>query len=321
MAARERRIPYLGITHGIYFADSFNIVIPNGNSVGKIERYGRYFKILRFYLSVLKLKDAKLASDMLRFLYYFMRIGYFAALDRVKFEQRWPLRYLVYQLKNSGDIMYNKHGFPADKLVPIGVPQFDQMFRIWNRFHNQSEEKSPYFLMIDTAWIFNATKPPEEFIYGTYTRLAAFCQQQGCKLVVKLHPHWYEHELLPKHDNILYVRNLSQTELANLIIHAKGCFLYFSTLSIPIVPYKNCYFLYYKTFSKDLQDITALGVAKSLDVAAIDEANINFSEGFNQQNMDQYIADYLYSVDGRSTERLGDVLSSWCRQEQPSEQV
>lgn len=313
IAAKEYNIPYLGITHGIYFADSFNVVIPNGNSASKFDRYGKYVKILRFYLSVLKLTDKKLAAHMLQFLYYFMRIGYFEALGKVKFEQRWPLRYLVYQMKNSDEIMYNKHGFPAERLVPIGVPQFDRMFRYWNSFQQNAAEKSKYYLMIDTAWIFNATKPPDETIYGTYTKLANFCREKGCKLIVKLHPHWYEHDALPQDANIEYIRHVSQDKLAELMIKAQGCFLYFSTLSIPIVPYVNCYFLYYKTPSKDLIDIVNLRVAKALDIAEIERTPIDFEAGFSHEHIDVYVDNYLYATDGESTKRLGEILESFSK--------
>lgn len=312
VAAKRIGVPYLGITHGIYFAHSFDIVVPNENSLGKLNDYSKYLRILRFYLSVVNVRDWKSSTSLLKFLYYFVRIGFFSALKKVKFEARWPLRYIVYQMKNSDKIMYDTHRFPADRLIPIGVPQFDKMFTYWNSVPEKKESEK-FYLMIDTAWVQNASIPPDEVIYGTYRKLAAYCKQQGAKLLVKLHPHWYTHSALPQEDNIEYVRNVSQDKLSDLMIQAQGCFLYFSTLSIPIVPYINCYFLYHGEPTDDLLGILKLGVAKAIDIQRIELDAIDFSTGFDKTNIETYIDDYLYAIDGKSTKRLGAILQEFSK--------
>jgi hypothetical protein len=308
IAAGNLNIPYVGMTHGIYFEDSFNIKIENENSVVAVNSYSKYLKILRFYLSSIRAKNVKALPKIAGLLFYYMKDGYFEALKKVQFQLRWPDRYIVYQMRNSIEIMRDTHGFPANRLIPIGVPQFDSMFHYWNSYQAEQNETGNYFLLIDTAWIDKMGMPSSEIIYQTYLKLAEYCKTQNSKLVVKLHPHWYENKSLPQNENIVYLRTVPQKELSELIIKARGCFLYFSTLSIPVVPYKNCYFLYYKTPTGDVYYITSLGVAKSLNIEEIKTEEIEFFNGFDRSHIREYIVDYLFSIDGKATARLAKIL-------------
>ena len=185
------------------------------------------------------------------------------------------------------------------------------MFQYWNSFENENNRSSSdYYLMIDTAWIFNINLPPIDLIYSTYLKLSAYCKLQKCRLIVKLHPHWYEKTDFPFDENITYLRNIPQIELQELIIKAKGCFLYFSTLSIPIIPYRNSYFCIIRKFQKTLIDITTLGVAKAIDIAELDINSIDFDSGFDRAYIDKYIQGYLFSIDGKATKRLANILSA-----------
>jgi hypothetical protein len=316
VVAKKAGIPYISMTHGIYFEDSFDIHIANENSFRQWWRYHAYYKILFFYLTSIRLSHLKYVPHLIKFLFYFIRFGYFDALDKVKFKLRWPDKYIVYQLKNSVEIMKGKHNFPPERLIPIGVPQFDSLFHYWNESISRVEPGN-YYLMIDTAWIYNNEMPSPETINNTYLKLSAYCKSRNCRLFVKLHPHWYGKKDLPKDDNISYFRNIPQQDLSALIIRARGCFLYFSTLSIPIVPYKNCYFLYFKNVTGDLKEITSLGVAKSLNVEQFEIGDIDFENGFDRSQIAKYIDQYLFSTDGKATKRLAAVLLDSLRQKAP----
>jgi len=309
IAAHNRGIPFLGMTHGIYFDNSFDITIANYNSIKEVNKYVDHIRIMFFYFASFKFKNLKYIFPAIRLLFHYIKDGYWEALRKVKFKIRLPDKYIVYQMKNSDKAIWDMHGCPPEKLVAIGVPQFDIIFKHWNSCKSNGQiTEGGYYLMVDTAWIFNNDMPPPDVINDTYLRIAAYCKSRNAKLIVKLHPFWYTKNDLPVSENIEYVRNIPQEELSRLIIQSKGCFLYFSTLSIPIVPYKNCYFLYYGKPSKDLVEIVELKVAKSIDIRELDNSRIDFDNGFDRSRIDEYIKDYLYAIDGKATGRLEKIL-------------
>ena len=92
--------------------------------------------------------------------------------------------------------------------------------------------------------------------------------------------------------------------------NALGCFLYFSTLSIPLVVYKKCYFLGFRDIEDEIVLWESSNLIKSINIESFIPEDIDFNT-FPDKNSDiikQFISDYLFSTDGKSVERLQRIL-------------
>jgi len=309
IAAAKKKIPFIGMTHGIIFANSSDMNLCNENRVSSLNKYNKYFKIAFFYLSVIPLFNLRKAGWLLTYFFIFITKGYYTAARTVKFSERNPDLYLVFQKKNATKFYQNLSNIQEEKLIPIGVPMFDDIFNCFNE--KQVINASRYYLMIDTAWIYQTTLPSEILINNTYIKLAEYCKRNNAKLRVKLHPHWYDKDNLPQHPEIEYYRNLPQHNLNTLMKDAVGCFLYFSSLSVPLIVHKPCYLLGYRAFDNDEIALWEKNqLIKTLDIENFSPEDINF-DNFAEPDptvINKFVSEYLFSTDGKSVERLGEII-------------
>ena len=310
VAAAKRKIPFIGMTHGIIFKNSADISLSNENSISSLGKYSKYFKIAFFYLSVIPFFKPAKAIKLLKYFFVFLSKGYYNAARTVKFSERNPDIYLVFQKKNAAKYYQNLSNIEEEKLIPIGVPMFDDIFYFFNEKNNIKAER--YYLMIDTAWIYQTQLPSQELISNTYLKLAEFCKRNNAKLKVKLHPHWYDKDDLPQLTEIEYYRNVPQDNLNILMKEALGCFLYFSSLSVPLIVYKQCYFLGYRDLDAEIASWEKDQLIRTLDIENFSSEDINFNN-FNERDpalINQFVSDYLFSTDGKSVERLGKIITA-----------
>jgi hypothetical protein len=307
--AKKKGIPWISMTHGIVFESTGDIVIKNDNSFSSFNKSKRYFKTSIFYLSIVPSFNIRKSVMLLKYFFAFLSKGYYEASLTVKFSERNPDKYIVFQKKNAARFYQSMSNIEEEKLIPIGVPMFDEIFNSFNKPEAFSGQK--FYLMIDTAWIFQSNLPSEDIINATYLKLAEFARKDDAVLKVKLHPHWYEKANFPQHPNIEYLRNLSPLDLTSLMKNTVGCFLYFSTLSVPLVVYKNCYFLGYRKVEYEVDLWKEKRLIKYIDIENFDTDDVSF-ESFTdnrKDGLDEFITDYLYAVDGKSVERLGNILA------------
>lgn len=306
--AAKLKIPFIGMTHGIFFKNTADIVIKNDNNISSFKKYRAYAKISLFYFSVFSLFDFNKTISLIKLFFVFIFKGYYHAARTVKFSERNPDIYIIFQRKNALRYLNTISNIDEEKLIPIGVPMFDDIF---NYLKNPTEpDGKKYYLMIDTAWIYQTMLPTEKVINDTYLKLAQFCKKNNAILKVKLHPYWYLKSDLPQHPSIEYCRNLTPLELNQLINKALGCFLYFSTLSIPLIVYKNCYCLGFKNLDEEISMWDKMNLIKTIDIETFvpDDIDFNKFEAKNSNHINQFITDYLFSVDGKAVERLQNII-------------
>ena len=308
IVAGKRKIPFIGMTHGIIFQNSADIVLKNENYISSLKKYTVYAKISLFYFATLSFFDLKKSVNLIRYFFAYILKGYYNAARTVKFSERNPDIYVTFQIKNARQYYQNISNIEEEKLVPIGVPIFDDIF---NYFKNTTYLNSKkYYLMIDTAWIYQTVLPSKEVINSTYLKLAEFCEKNNAILRVKLHPYWYLKKDLPQHKLIEYYRDLPQPELNQLMKNAVGCFLYFSTLSIPLIVYKECYFLGFRDLDDEISGWEKINLIKTIDIENFIPEDIDFGS-FNEKDPDiknKFITDYLFSIDGKAVERLQNII-------------
>lgn len=303
-AAKNRGIPVLGLTHGIYFEDSYDLVLDRPRYPFTLFTLWKYLRIALFYLSILtRLKNWKHFGPLAKYFILFFIRGYYEAGKAVRFDFRNPDVYFVYQMANATEWLGLHHDLRRDQIVPIGVLNFDNMLQSVPKLLPNST--NDYYLLIDTAWIYQEDIPEQSIIDAIYTRLADYAASQGKDLYVKLHPHWYHNQSLPLRPNIKYLRALDEDTLNRTIANAAGCFCNISTLAVPVIYFKPTYLLYYKRMIGDVRYFAESGMCRVLDIATFLPSDIHF-ENFvrSEEQVAGFVDKYLYSADGHATDRL-----------------
>lgn len=313
-AARNRGIATYTMHHGIHHADFLEInrekVRLGGHKAGRLLSN---FKTFQFYFGALRWRNRSEYFSFIKFAWYRQRMERTLACERCVFPSRLPDWYIDLSPHNAIIAKKIDRLYDDKRFIYIGHPFFDQ---ILNQLNALSAERSPvstppYWLLIDfpnNDHVLQFKLMTAEGKRTFYKRLSALAKSVGCRLKIKLHPFGYESPHNYTDENIDLIRD---GDIASLIYHAEKCFSFFSTLIIPIIYHKKSCFIFHIGQDRQLQDdLVRLGVGIRLEALSFTEADITTNQPeLPEEIYREFVSRYLYFTDGRSTQRLGNILA------------
>lgn len=313
MAAKNRKITTYTMHHGIHHADFLEItraLISRGGH--KKRKLLSSFQSFRFYFSGLRFKNIGEIIPMIRFAWRRQRNQRLLAMEKSNFPSRHPDFYINLSPHNAIITKKIDHLTDDSRFRYIGHPFFDSILQDLNRLKSSpAGNRQPYWLLIDFA---NRDHVLSFKIMGAagkkafYQRLSALAKEMGCRLRIKLHPFGYDSPHNYVDDNIDLVK---EANMAEEIHYAEKCFSFFSTLIIPVIYHKGSCFLFHIGEDRELQkDLVELGVAIRLETGSFEKDQIANAEAkVSEESYNEFVRRYLYYTDGKSTERLKNVLA------------
>lgn len=272
----------------------------NGNEDSKLSAKNK--SSLQFYLRAFKLKNIASLFHFLLFPFIRKKYGLTVGLYKCPFKLREANAYINFTNHNASYIL-KRDGVSIKKIISIGNPCFDDIFiQLGKTIKNSAN----YYLLIDCPYCEQSIfKMKKETKAAFYLKLNAFCLSHNSRLKIKLHPQSYVAEYLPLHANIEYFREFN---IAELIANAKACFLInLSTLSPLAMYYSKC--VYFNTeinpYDKELIDNEYI---PSYNFNTFNPSELIFTE-LTSEVKKEIKERYLYSTDGKATERLSNILN------------
>jgi hypothetical protein len=266
---------------------------------------GKKSTSLGFLLRSMALQDLIAVPQLALFYLLLRRYGYFAACKHVRFRQRMPSGYICFTERNATIYRELDHA-RSDNFHLIGIPEFDRFF--CDLSPSGFADEAPYYLLIDQPLAENSWGTPtvgREEMLRFYGKLIAYCKSQGARLKIKLHPESYRCSWLPEDNSVEWIRD---ADLVSLIRGAKACFGMFSTLVLPAAVLKPLCLFDVKPSSM-VTDLYQRGIASVLSFLNFEPSDIRFCQiDRSAPAFPRFVEDYFFRMDGRSTDRLAEVL-------------
>lgn len=300
---RKQGIPVYGLQHGIA-PDNLNDLLPDFTrpTLASKKTLGKYGRIALFYFS---------SFFSFKFITFFQAVKIFIlhyvqntviVLNTNQYKWLRPHYYICFSEFSS------RHYRQMYQLLPgqirlTGFICFDDLFNT----RQDSSAKEDYYLLIDTN--FEEYKKPisQQLIYRCYSELAKYCKKNNAVLKVKLHPWSYKYDIQLPDTSVQFYRAIDAPELYKLIINAKGCFGFYSTLTLPIAAIKPLLQVRYDDVY--LKFLVEQGITKSLDFFNFLADDIVFDNKVEDDPVIQKVKQYLlYKTDGGSVERLKQII-------------
>jgi len=218
-------------------------------------------------------------------------------------QSHWRLadKYIVIT-KHLGRLMVERDGVKDDRIIEVGPYTLDYLFNALREYKGGQPGMQPYFLLIDQPLAMITEEAQNKF----FNNLADTLSSMGYQLKVKLHPRKYKLADATRHANISWVRD--EIPLDDLIMNASACLGYFSTLLLPVIWFKPCG-IFNPSNNILADEWIEMGVVKKLEFGNVKKEDLLdvLREGatFNKEGFKQK---YLFQVDGKGVERIGNVL-------------
>ena len=317
LAAQFRGIPTFILQHGMFgfyederATESRSTALRKTGSAHNSSRTANKSSSLGFLLRSMALHDLVAVPQMALFFLIMHRCGYFAACKHVRFRQRMPTGYICFTERNATIYRELDHPRP-EQLHVIGIPEYDRFFRSTSSPPEPAAE-SPYYLLIDQPLAENSWGTPtvsRDDMVQFYGKLIAYCKSRKAQLRIKLHPESYRCDWLPQDNNVQWIKD---ADLVSLIRGAKACFGMFSTLVLPAAVLKPLCLFDVKPSSM-VADLCQRGMASVLDFFQFTPSDIGFCQvDHTAPDFPRFVEDYFFRMDGRSTDRLAEVLHRDC---------
>ena len=308
MAARRRRIPTFVLQHGYFRSLEDYLALPAAQPSAvdedKTAQAQSAWRAVRFMLRSNAIVEPIDSIRAVAMLLVSRRTDLYRSQLRFRFRGRLPDRYITYSEATS-QIHRQLDNASSSSIVPIGMPEFDPVFR---RLAMTELRSSTKVLLIDSPNAGNR--------YGVATttierkarflrELADSLAERGYKLVVKLHPETYDADWLPP--EIEYVRD---HDVGQLIEEAHACVGFDSTLTIPAVIARPA-LLFELCESTLTADARALGVAtvlRGLEWKSEHLDTLLDKQERSPEQIDRFTRRFAHVADGNATKRLGDAL-------------
>jgi hypothetical protein len=299
------QIPVYCLQHGI-MAPGFFKEIEDIKVERNLKKVKYYYKVSRFYFSNISKVPRKTVPALLRFYCDAFTKGLFYACHHNHFSLRYPTGYICFTMHNAKYFL-ERDQIGTGKILSIGVPCFDHFFQT-----NKSivDHEGPYALLIDTVMTEGGKPVSEEYMNNYYRIFNEYCRKKGWKLAIKLHPWAYKYNNLLLDNNIVYHRNIDKEELTGMIKNAQVVFSFFSTLLFPSLFINPRIVAIDHPVHHFPDELTGNG---RLQKVYLDEhGTISLSDDFayDQNFLNEIRENYLYKVDGKSKERLKEIIES-----------
>ena len=309
LAAKNLGIKTFMMHHGLYQQNGMEIASIKLKIIKEnIKKSRMDFKTILFYVFSLRLKNITTFYNYITF-----------AIKRRKNSSYLFFKSHNYEfLKPDIFIQLSEHNATITKKIYnlssnerfrfIGHPFNDEFFPKLSNF----EKNDKYFLLIDshnTKNVFLINGYTYEDKINFYKKLGYYANKNGAKLKIKLHPASYDNIENPLPKTIEFIRD---SKIDALISGALGCFAFYSTLIIPIIYHSNCCVVKTKIRYSIQEELMNLNLITSINFFGFEENDIYFlkSEKKSKKSISVFIKRYVYLPDGKSTERLGQILKN-----------
>lgn len=312
LAAKNLNIPTYIMHHGIYHADN----LENNRQLEKLGLHKKRKLLsnigsLTFYFSALRIKNVKQLWNYCYFAWIRQRRNAWVAKAKCVFDARVPDHYIDLSPHNAIITKKIDRIEGDEKFFYIGHPFFDHILqRLAELMCKNEVVDDNFFLLIDfpnreDVLALKIMTVEKKHLF--YKALSDLAKSRNCRLKIKLHPSGYNSPYNYSDDNIDLVY---EADVAELIYKAKECFSFFSTLLIPIIYQKKHSYVF--TVGKEYQfqrELIELGCVTKLDTENLHPSDLGdkdtsaFEAGYKI-----FVERYLYFTDGKSTERLKNIL-------------
>lgn len=303
IAARNRGITTYVLQHGLRGGYEIDDAINNAPLEKKINFSNTSRSTFLFFLRSLRPKNIAFFLSIIKFCISRKRNDLTVALFRNKFELRNADYYIEFSKANC---LYHarRDGIPADRFIIIGNPAYDDFFL---QLNTSIVPESKYALLIDSPFCeanFVQTIRMSKSEKNDYIqKMNNYCKLMKIRLYIKLHPLTYNADYLIQDENICYFRDHT---LVDLVKGARLVFLVHFASLVPIVIHYKPFFFFNNKYVDHNEFM------KSLPVNTYDLSNFNpekLAEDNPNTPLDmKSLQDYLYSADGKSTDRLKEIL-------------
>ena len=304
--AKQQKLTTYILQHGIYtnYKDYRNReILWNKNKVSENIKAGKKaisFSTLRFIRNSLTWKSFYLIPQIAVFTYFLKKKGPYWAAKHWSFSAKKPTYYLCFSPYNA-TIHFELDKISPKRIIYTGSPELDGYLEpVENKINGK------YYLHIDQAFAensFGEETVSKNNMIDFYQKLNEFCKRSEAQLYIKLHPESYNSTWLPKDENIVYLKNVSNFN--DYIQSAIGCFGFYSTMIIPAIYWKPT--VLFKIFYSGLQEkIEETDAAKCYDFRTFEVDQINFNNA--RKGSDNFVSTFFYQPDGKSLERMKNVL-------------
>jgi hypothetical protein len=307
IAARNRNIRTLVLQHGFRGDYEITNAVNHLTPANNIELSATSWWTFNFLIRSLRWKNVKNLLPLIKFVIARKRNELTVALYRNRFELRRADAYIEFSKANA---TYHRmrDGVPDDRFLLIGNPAYDD-------FHHRFKEASlsgnrqNYALLIDTpfceASFVQKQRMTTEEKNDYLKRLNEYCLRKNLRFYIKLHPLTYQSTGLFQDENIEYFRDVDIVELVNG--SQLAFLLHFSTLA-PLVLYHKPFLFFHNKYIEDADAIQALSIS-TYDLLRFKPEDLAQQQPHPPLSL-EVLKDYLFVPDGRSRERLQQILLS-----------
>ncbi len=303
-------IPTFVLQHGLFHNFEFYLkLFSRGQSSGMgNSQMGdpRFFKMVsKFLRRSLRIWNLDLVVNQIRVQSKKRRKLELEALRQCKSRWRVADDYGIFA-RNATDYWSVRDGIDQDSLTELGDFEMDQYFR---HSFSEPDKSNPYFVLVD-----NALTENNEYNAGFgvstddmnlfYSNVARWCESQGAKLKVKLHPYNYKSTFYESVTNVEFVKEANNFDLLGQAIGVLG---FFSSLMVPALLYRPTILFDMGDGNQFQADAQQWGLAEVVPFAPDPELPQSIMEK-NQDGLKEFTAKYLYKTDGLSVERLAEFL-------------
>jgi CDP-glycerol glycerophosphotransferase (TagB/SpsB family) len=320
-ACTRKKIPTYVMQHGLFHDLRTNVYLDEQMAKNRIEAkeytttkkiYKWRFLQLFFILRSMGLRHVAWFPKLFRWQLDERRMLHLLALAKHRYPFRQADNYIVYTRFN-GLFFKEIDGIGEDKMIPVGVPEFDKFFSNPDIQHARNRA-SGYNLLIDSALTYNEVFKTHGIItqesYNDFiSKINEASQKEGKKLVIKLHPFSYQNEKFVQHPNINYLKD---EDVVELVLGADHIFGFDSTLMLIAMYLKPTILFTIHDFGYLQTNVKAINVAPVLqyDDFSMDELRDAMAFRASEQAISQLVERFLYATDGRSFERIRIALEN-----------
>ncbi|MBS1488885.1 MAG: hypothetical protein JST43_14990 [Bacteroidetes bacterium] len=305
IAAKQLGIPTCIQEHGIKMTFDFYVTIakPEKQSVNKTStqqsisipsRKGK-IHLLRYYFSLFKPNVIKFWPILTIYLLRVFKADSDRVFPKVRFSLRTANFYLLISKQNL-EYYRTRDGISNDQVHYFGNPYLDDLIKMQPESAPGSE---PYYLLIDEGNIQMFGISSEEKS-NFFSRLNDCALSENKRLYIKLHPSEYDRSDLFTHPNIRYFKAANMNLLINNAAHI---FAISSTISLPLIP-NNQVILFRLPFNP-FQELLESYHVRFLPFQTFTVEDIKtFGNTLNDENVEQFVLQFLFLNDGNSIQRL-----------------
>lgn len=318
-ACKRKGVKTYVMQHGLFHDIRTNVYLDQQLAKNKIVtkdiasrkniRRMRVFMV-SFFLRSLGISNLKDLPKMFKWQIDERRMMHLLALAKNHHSFRQADKYIVYT-KFNGRFFSETDGITDERMIEIGVPEFDKFFQQEGSYVPSSTDGT-YNLLIDSPLtyieVFKTKGVVSQESYNSFiSKLNELSLQQGKRLLIKLHPFSYQNKEFPKYKNIEYVYDC---DIVPVIRGAHQIYGLDSTLMLIALYYKPVFLFSINDFSYLQNHLKSIAICPVFDYYNFTVEDLKKAADFQRSPhaLQAMIDMFLFKTDGNSFKRVGEAL-------------